>query len=145
MVTGLQLAHIAVDMQTRLQVYAVGANPKLQAALLAKAREFWRYVETQTQPPEDGHPATGRTLAEYFDEPCDEVKQLPPEATERYSLMREAETVAKAATAEADTEKNYFRLQLGNAVIGAFPDGSAEVTWKADRNGRRNLRFREMV
>jgi len=143
-VTGLAFADVAVDMGTRLDVFRVNANPKLQAALEREAERFRGYVTTDTPPPPDGHPGTARAMAQFFSEPVEETVTLDAGAREWFDRMKVGGDEIGKLEHDVEEAKNEFRRELGQAQRGVASDLSFEVTWRANKNGVRTFRWKEI-
>lgn len=139
--TELDTAYYAVLLHGfQLRWYKELRHQKFIDATLAKARQFWEYVERQTPPPTDFSEATTRALSAHY---------VEPEPTEVY-LGEEWDHLDKerggidAKLADLKRRKvaidNQLRAALGNNTIGVLPDRTSAYTWRPDSRGRRTLR-----
>ncbi len=141
LVTGYNLAHVAVDFGTRLGVYEVHAHRKLQEALYGRAAAFWRCVIDRMHPPMDGHPDTSRALGEALPEDVDLEIVLNQEQTAVGTAALAADAQHTTASAEREAYRNRLRSLLGEATAAVAYDGSYRVTYKSNSKGVRNLRI----
>lgn len=66
-VTGLEKAYLAVLVNCReLKIYELERDQEEIAALMAAEETFWGYVQSNTEPPVDGHQATSDTIGKLY-------------------------------------------------------------------------------
>lgn len=109
-------------------------------SLVIIERDFWRRVEEQDAPDPDGSESSMAALREQYQADRGQVVDLPSSAL---TLIERREIALEAAvgyTATADSCKSRLMAMLGEAEYGRI-DGSIVVTWKADKNGKRTMRF----
>jgi len=138
LVMGVNLVRLAILCRgCETKIFDLEPHPVAEK-ILAKSKAFWDLVQAKVIPrPEfaddnDGigllfHDG-GETLAL-----GDDVLELCLQRAA--GLDRKKELIAGIDLVEAN-----LKYDLGNTQVGVFSDGS-KVTWKADRNGKRSLRY----
>jgi putative phage-type endonuclease len=109
-------------------------------SLIVIERDFWRRVEERDAPDPDGSESSMAALREQYQADRGQVVDLPSSAL---TLIERREIALEAAlgySATADYCKSRLMAMLGEAEYGRI-DGSIMVTWKADKNGKRTMRF----
>lgn len=135
-VTGKQAADVAVLIGGQeLQVHRIERDEQLIERLIELERQFWRYVETDQEPPADGSCSADLALRCLY--PTDSGTTLDlTEDTEMSSTFSDLAAVrqqlAKYAEQEA-TLKQRIQQRMGDASRAIFDGG--EVSWKRSKDG----------
>lgn len=120
---------VIVELNHQLRMYASAPHLALQAALVRKAREFWRYVESGDPPPIDGSESAKQTLLTLF--PPRERKEWG-EATEDDLALIEQYQAAKDAALKAQARESLLKQRLCERIgprYGLRIDEKRSVSW----------------
>lgn len=134
-VTGKQAADVAVLLGgQRLEIHRIERDERLIARLIELERQFWRYVETDTQPPADGSESADLALRCLY--PEDDGQCLDFSHNRRLSAtfsdwLSVRQTIAEHETFEAQL-KQTLQQAMGNATKAMFETGA--VTWKKSKD-----------
>jgi len=134
-VTGKQAADVCVLLCGQdLQVFHIKRDEEVINRLIELEREFWHYVETDTQPPSDGSDSAGRALQALYSRDAGTVLDL----SENESLCGDfdemldlREQLSRLQAREA-TLKQRIQESIGDASKAVFASG--EVTWKRSQD-----------
>lgn len=133
-VCGVDVADLAVLLGgAELRVYRIHRDPELAARLLEIGREFWRHVETGTEPPIDGTESWRRYLEDRFPRHRTPLKLASREATGWARQLAEARATIEAAEAAKAEAENHLRAAIGDAE-GVEGEGW-RATWKTPASG----------
>ncbi len=113
---------------------SVYVAPEEFAGIRDAAADFWRYVETDTEPPADGIEATGETLAALYPESNGESVDLFG-CEELFRRYMDARSQLQEMERAVDEYGNQIRQRLGEYEAGSC--GRYAATWKTQR--RRSL------
>lgn len=126
----------------KLEVRWLYRDDELITHMLTIEAEFWQMVVEQTPPPPDGSKATTDLLAHLWDVQADLIVTMDPAEVLPLISQRQAwQAMEKHAEARRREVDNRLRWMLGEGVEAVDPDGRKLFTWKADKNGKRTLRF----
>ena len=103
------------------------------------AADFWRYVETDTEPPADGIEATGEVLAALYPESNGESVDLFG-CEDLFRRYIEARSQLQEAERAVDEYGNQIKQRLGEYEAGSC--GKYAATWKTQ--SRRSLDVRAL-
>lgn len=110
--------------------------------LVPDLTSFWERVENGgPPPPADGNPATMAALARIYPEDDGESISLDGEFTDLAFELNTIKVDQKIMEQRRLEIENRVRAGIGDATIGALQDGGS-FSWKADKNGKRTLRFK---
>jgi len=136
MVTGYDVADVAVLNGSHVEVHEIGPSDKYQADLVYIARHlFWAHVERGEAPPIDGSEATRATLGRMY--PAEKLGLLDP-TPELASLafrIRDAKAAAKAAELGKSEPENVMRSLLGEAAGVRDDKAGYRVGWTKNADG----------
>lgn len=134
LVTGYEVADVAVLHRGKVEVVEIPANATYQANLLTVAEWFHELVLTRTPPPVDESEATRKTLQRLY--PRDTEGFLPPspELAALAFAVRDAMTEAKAAKAREDRVKNALRSALQDHAGVESDELGFRVTWRKQKD-----------
>lgn len=118
-------------------------NEKIISKIRDRIAEFWKSIDENT-PPDPDFTRDLSAIKALYARP-DPTKVLPEDVQPRLvELVRDASELAgqrKEIEAREDAAKAEMMHLIGEVNEKAvLPDGSS-VSWKADKNGRRSLRF----
>lgn len=117
-----------IDTNTWIEK-AIDRDDELVADLVELGAEFWRHVETDTEPPIDGHTATADALMTRPAEPGKTV-ELDPEFEKDFRRRAEIQDQINALNEEKREIDNRIRAALGDAELGKL-NGRKVATFKA--------------
>jgi predicted phage-related endonuclease len=112
---------------------------EVQAKIIERSKRFHEMVEAG-QVPEPEFPGDNQGLGFAFYEPTDETVNLGDDVLELCLQRAAGLERKKEIVEELDIVEASIKYSLGNATVGLLPDES-KVTWKADKNGRRSIRY----
>ncbi len=142
LVCGYSWGYVAACLGgTRLVMYRIAPDAEYQRILRPTVERWWNeYVSTRTVPPYSWNPEARATVARLFGEIEGEV-DLPDEADEHLNLWELADAALGLMKSSLEEEKGWFVQQLTRLKgdVGMTPQGR-RITWKANKNGKRNLR-----
>lgn len=140
-VTGLRTCILPVLFGGhRLREFVIERDEELIGTLVAGERTFWQRVLDQDAPEPDGSESTMYTIRGQFRESTSEGRELPLDAATWIATFHQYGDLADTAAATRDAAKQNLMLALGAAEVGTL-GGDVCVTWKADKNGKRTMRF----
>lgn len=113
---------------------SVYVAPEEFAGIRDAAADFWRYVETDTEPPADGIEATGETLAAIYPESNGESVDLFG-CEDLFRRYMDARSRLQEIERAVDEYGNQIRQRLGEYEAGSC--GRYAATWKTQ--SRRSL------
>lgn len=134
-VTGLAVFDVAVLIGgSDFRIYEVPADYQVQEIILDQEREFWRLVETETEPevesPEDTRARWPKSTAGRNVVASSEIEE-----------MATALAVSKAAASRYEDSTEYLAAQIqkfmGDAEGLQTPDGRILATWKSPKPSNR--------
>ena len=135
--TGLPRAILSALVWGRLWVYRVDANRELQEALLERAAEFWRMVESRTPPPAT-MASDSRTLARLLRQEREAL--ITPDEPTRIALRNAAEDYRRYREEAEGYDKlaEVERAKLCQAIGGeaGLDLRDLRVTWKTTKASR---------
>jgi len=134
-VTGKQAADVCVLLCGQdLQVFHIKRDEEVINRLIELEREFWHYVETDTQPPSDGSDSAGRALQALY--PLDAGTVLDLSENESlcgdFNEMLDLREQLSRLQARESTLKQRIQESIGDASKAVFASG--EVTWKRSQD-----------
>lgn len=106
---------------------SVYVGPEEFSAIRDAAADFWRYVETDTEPPADGIAATGEALAALYPESNGESVDLFG-CEDLFRRYMEARSQLQEAERAVDEYGNQIKQRLGEYEAGSC--GKYAATWK---------------
>lgn len=135
LVTGWDLANVAVLRGGRLDIHGIAADRAYQDSLMALARWFQGLVERRERPPIDGSEDARRTLTALHPRDTEPELDPTPELSAMALRIRETTHALKAAKAADDEARNVMRGLLGDSAGVRDEALGYRVTWKrtADR------------
>lgn len=141
-VRGMERADVAVifGRTAEFRFYKFERDEKMIESLFAIGRRFWeRHVLTGEPLPVDHTDSARKMLLAYYGK----NKKLLRPATRQAEELFERCQAAADARAEAERLENLAKNQLCELIGDAegFKGDFGSVTWKADKRGRRSLRF----
>lgn len=141
-VTGLRRWDVAVRFEgAGYREYRIEADADLQADLLVQGRQFWQlHIEPKVPPYVTGNAQEGAALAAVFPFREDRVYETTPAEDDLAVSLVEAQAVADEANATLALRENQMRAAISER--GGVRGWWGQVTWKADKRGRRTLRKR---
>lgn len=110
-------------LQDRLVLYRIQRDLEVEAALVDRARVWWKRHVIGGEPPAiDGSAAAGRFLRQKHDDPSDRMLDADPEIEEIARQLRQLHTVRKTAQTHIDKLQNEIKACIGDArgVAGEF-------------------------
>lgn len=111
------------------------------AAMVTIEAELWQRIQANNPPDPDGSESSMMALREqFFEVEYDTVVQLPQEAGQWLLLRQAALDAQKSHDDDINHVKALLMKVLGAADAGEL-DGRIAVTWRANKNGTRVLRF----
>lgn len=119
----------------QLYVYELERDERLIEVAVDAARQFWHYVETDTEPPVDAHEATGRALAAVHSGPADVAVELDRDTADALTELRQLKLRMKPLDERRAYLENVVKKSLGDATTGTIA-GAAAVTWKEQTSRR---------
>jgi predicted phage-related endonuclease len=139
--TGLSEAHMPVLFGLQeFRIYKIQYDAELVENLVEIACRFWRdHVETGVPPVVDASPACEQWLTKRHPRPVRPVLQADAGAVELARKVQQLEKLAKSCWQKYEQAKNEMRALIGDAHGLEGP--GFRVSWRADRNGQRSLRF----
>ena len=135
-VTGKHAADVAVLVcGQELRIHRIVRDKALIARLIELERQFWQYVQTDTQPPTDGSDSSELALRCLY--PQDSGKTLDFKKDTVMSsafgnLITVRAEVAKYEKLEAEFRQRIEQA-MGHATKAVFETGS--ITWKCSKDG----------
>lgn len=133
MVTGYDVADVAVLNGSRVQYYEIGPLDAYQDDLRYLARHLWDFVERGMAPPVDGSESTRQTLAAIYPRETLGMVDPTPELAALAYRIRDTKAALKAAEAAAGEPANVMRSLLGE---GTGVEGEDyRVTWTLNADG----------
>jgi len=136
MVTGYDVADVAVLNGSHVEVHEVGPSDRYQADLRYLAQHlFWDYVDRGLAPPVDGTESTRGILGRMY--PAEKLGLLDPtpELAALAFEIREAKVAVKARELAKGEVENVMRSLLG-ASAGVRDDESGyRVSWTKNKDG----------
>lgn len=118
---------------------SVYVGPEEFAGIRDAAADFWRYVETDTEPPADGIEATGEVLSALYPESNGESVDLFG-CEDLFRRYIEARSQLQGAERAVDEYGNQIKQRLGEYEAGNC--GKYAATWKTQ--SRRSLDVRAL-
>ena len=129
LVTGSKWGTVAALIDRKLVWFDYEFNQTFCEAMLAKVREFWELVQTQTPPPVDGSPSVAKVLYKLHPNDNGATVDLPPESVLWDRQIRRAKDHIKRCEAIIALRENQLKEVLGDATFGVSPDGF-RYSWK---------------
>jgi len=127
---GWGLLCVFFSISQEIVIYGILRDEDMIRKINRTEYKFWRdHVLTKVPPKPDGTQATRAAIAEYYDEPNDEIVDMPESLQRLVTLRADIKGVSKGIDDEIVEIDNQIKAALGNASIGIFPDGQ-RVTWK---------------
>ena len=130
-VTGKQAADVAVLLGGQhLEVYRIERDETMITQLIELERQFWSYVETDTQPPADGSASAGTALRCLFPQDQGETVDftLDEELTVAYETLKQVRNAIGEQEKQESALKQKIQQAMGDASRAVFASGA--VTWK---------------
>lgn len=135
-VTGKAAADVCVLIcGQEIRIYRIERDDALIARLIELERQFWRYVETGTQPPADGSDSADTALHCLYPDSHDQTLNLAQDremSAAFADLAAVREEIVSRQLVEAQL-KQKIQQRMGNAGRAVFETGS--VTWKKSKDG----------
>ena len=123
---------------SKFRTFEVRRDDRMIADLITAEERWWTtFVEGDTPPPIDGHPATTAAIRDMFPESADTEIDLPPAAADVIERWLRGKEAKKVAEADEDQAANQLRILLGDNAIGRLA-GRKAVTWKSHTQHRLN-------
>jgi putative phage-type endonuclease len=122
-VTGEPFVHIAVLMGTEFRRYTIRPNPRVQAAMVERGRQFWHdHVVPGVPPPVDASEGAREMLKRLY--PKSHGPRLEADASleQLVAELVDARRAVAEATATKQLAENRIKEALG-AAPGAYGDG----------------------
>lgn len=118
-----------------IQIHRIERDEELIEGLIKLEREFWHYVETDTQPPADGTESADRALRSLY--PRDHGSVIDFRDNRAMSavfadLQAVRDDIASREQVEAQL-KQTIQQMMGSASRALFETGS--VSWKRSKDG----------
>lgn len=102
-------------MTDQLRIYHIKADPKVLAALVETAGQWWQtHVIEGTEPPIDGSPGCAAGLADLHASPRPTFRDADADAVALVDAWQAAAAEAKAAKAKADKLQNEVKALIGD-------------------------------
>ena len=134
-VTGKAAADVCVLIcGQEIRVYRIARDDALIAGLIALERQFWRYVETDTEPPADGSDSADTALRCLYPHDYGQTLNLKQDrdmSTAFADLVAIREEIAHRQKVEAEL-KQKIQQRMGDASRALFETGS--VSWKRSKD-----------
>lgn len=135
-VTGKQCADVAVLICGQdLQIHRIQRDEAMISKLIELERAFWRYVETDTEPPADGSDSADVALRCLYPKDSGSTLDLSDdlEMSAVFSdLLAVREVLSTQVTLEAQL-KQRIQQRMGDAAKVVFQTGN--ITWKRSKDG----------
>ena len=135
-VTGKQAADVAVLIGGQeLQIHRIERDAGMIAKLVELERQFWHYVETDTQPPADGSDSADVALRCLYPKDNGSTLDLSQDL-EMSAAFSDLLAVRELLTTHTELEsqlKQRIQQRLGDATKAVFETG--DVTWKRSKDG----------
>ncbi|MBX3031453.1 MAG: YqaJ viral recombinase family protein [Chloroflexi bacterium] len=112
MVTGYDVADVAVLNGSHIEVHQVEPSQRYQDDLVYIARDFWDHVEKGQRPPIDGSDSTADTIRRLRPRDTLGLMDPTPEVAALAMAIREASRAARAAGEEDKRLRNEMRWLL---------------------------------
>lgn len=139
-VTGKKKAYLSVLIgNSDHKIFELERDEAEIAALMQAEKEFWAFVETNTEPPADGFKATSETLAAMY--PCDDGNNVDLMAFENdmAEYLRISAQI-KVLETQKDEAANKVKAFMGNSSAGE--SANYKVSWKtSERRTFDNKKF----
>ena len=135
-VTGKQAADVAVLIcGQELQVYRIERDEVMIARLIELEKQFWRYVETDQQPPADGSDSADVALRCLYPHDRGQTLDLSQdlEMSAAFSDLVAVRHMLTINTAHESKLKQRIQQRMGEATMAVFETG--DVTWKRSKDG----------
>lgn len=129
LVTGCTWGTVAALIDRQLVWFDYERNVSFCVAMLAKVREFWELVQSQTPPPVDGSPSVAKVLYKLHPNDNGATVDLPPISTLWDRQIRRAKDHIKRCQAIINLRENQIKEVIGDATFGESPDGF-RYSWK---------------
>lgn len=123
-----------------VQIREIKFEPETFQQILSVALRFWRdNVLTKVAPPIDGHRGTTAALKR--------IKGVADQVVDISHLMDQVNQLNQIKLSQKSLERsrteleNRFRFDMGSATLGQI-NGEDALTWRHNKNGTRNFRFK---
>lgn len=125
-VTGWDCWHIAYLIGgQRFAQFTIDRDPEMIDLVEGVAADFWGYVERREMPPIDHeHPKSCDLLRRLYPGTNGETVVLPETIVHWHRVRMESLALAKRYDTAADVAKCHILESIGEAAIGALPDGT---------------------
>ncbi len=127
-----------------LRAFEVAWDDALADTMLSALADFWRRVQENDAPDPDGSESAMRTVRDrYLAFEEGGVVELTGEQMALVEDFQMLDLLAKEDRKRADAIKARLMVVLGEAEAdtGLFGEDGPVVTWRADKNGKRTMRF----
>lgn len=135
-VTGKQAADVAVLIGGQdLQIHRIERDEGVITKLVELERQFWHYVETDTQPPADGSDSADVALRCLYPKDNGVTLDLTQDL-EMSAAFSDLLAVRELLTTHTELEsqlKQRIQQRLGDATKAVFETG--DITWKRSKDG----------
>lgn len=135
-VTGKQAADVAVLIGGQdLQIHRIERDEAMIAKLVELERQFWHYVETDTQPSADGSDSADVALRCLYPKDNGSTLDLSQDL-DMSAAFSDLLAVRELLTTHTELEsqlKQRIQQRLGDATKAVFETG--DVTWKRSKDG----------
>jgi putative phage-type endonuclease len=134
MVTGYDVADVAVLNGSHVEVHEVGPSERYQADLRYLAKHlFWDHVERGEAPPIDGSESTRATLGRMYPRETLGLLDPTPELAALAFRIRDAKAAMKAAEAAKGEPENVMRSLLGESAGVRDDEAGYRVSWTQNK------------
>ena len=134
-VTGKRAADVAVLVcGNELRVHRIERDDELIARLIELEAQFWRLVETRTEPPADGSESAGHALQALYPQDSGATVDLRSDAqlSQAFAQLLTARNELTQAQEREALLKQRIQQAMGEATRALFDAG--EVSWKRSRD-----------